>query len=88
MKQALWASLTLPADLPENRTGRSKYPTSISGVGVGGMGWEGSRLGSNVGYFSTFVILAHELEVKLNLFIICLPQNLGEATPHSHSICF
>lgn len=41
----------------------------------------GSRLGSDVGCSSTFVILAHGLEVNLNLFIICSPQNLGKALP-------
>lgn len=45
-------------------------------------GW-GNRPGSDVGCSSMFVILAHGLEVKLNLYIICPPQNLGEATPHS-----
>lgn len=48
-------------------------------------GW-GNRMEAGVGCSSKFVILVQGLEVKFNLFIICPPQNLGEATPHS--VCF
>ena len=47
-------------------------------------GGAGSRLGADGGCSSTFVILAGRLEVKLNLFIICPPQNVGEATLPIH----
>lgn len=74
------------------RTELGEGNTHPASLGLGQEVWDGreagagSRLGSDVGCSSTTVTVAHELEVKLNLFIICPPQNLGEATPHS--ICF
>lgn len=82
--QALCASLTLLAELPENRTGRRKHLTSV--FSAGGVGWEGTRPGSDVGCSSPFVISAHGLEVKLNLLYNLSPSKSGVST--LHSICF
>lgn len=70
------------AELPENRTGRSEHPTSVFSTGQGvGDNRGHSRPSSDAGCPSTFVILAYGLEVKINLFIIYLPQDLKETTP-------
>lgn len=84
--QAPWDSLTLLVDLSANRTGRRKHPTSV--FGTGSVGWEGCgrRPGSDAGC-SAFVILAHGLEVKLNLLYNLSTSKSGEVSPfHLHLI--
>lgn len=82
--QAPCASWTPLADLPENRTGTRKHLTSV--FSAGGVGWKGTRPGSDVGCSSPFVISAHGLEVKLNL-LYNLSTSKSEVST-LHSICF